>query len=170
MPEIFISYSSKDRLQAESLVERLRDVGADIWIDQYGIEGATRWSTEIAGALQDCKALLLLLTPAAMASPNVIKEATLAAEWGKTIVPIDLEPAQLTKDFAYHLAGLQRVPYDDFESILRTIKRLGIEMKKPAKTHTGKAALNSAKEQRKTLAVLPFEDLSPAKDLSLIHI
>ena len=164
MADIFISYSSKDRKYAETLAEKLRAAGGDLWIDQAGIGGATRWSTEIAGALESCKAFLLLLSSEAMASPNVIKEATLAAEWGKAIVPIDIEPVQLTKDFAYHLAGLQRTPLSDFDTIVQTLRRFKVEMK-PVKTFQNASNGKPApKTLRKTLAVLPFEDLSPTRD------
>jgi hypothetical protein len=56
MSDIFISYSSKDRSQAEQLSELLRSAGLSVWIDQQGIEVATSWSREIVQAINDCKA------------------------------------------------------------------------------------------------------------------
>ncbi len=74
MPDIFISYSSKDRTRANALVERLRTNGFDVWIDQTGIDGADSWSKEIAKALEDSTVFLLLLSQNALASRNVAKE------------------------------------------------------------------------------------------------
>ena len=51
MPDIFISYSSKDREQALLLIEMLASAGLSVWIDQSGIGAATSWSGEIVDAI-----------------------------------------------------------------------------------------------------------------------
>ena len=109
MADIFISYSSKDRQQAEQLTELLASAGLSVWIDKQGIDAATSWSGEISKAIEDCKALVLLLSLTSIASENVRKEVSLAAERKKKILPLDLEPVTLPHDFAYHLAGIQRI-------------------------------------------------------------
>jgi signal transduction histidine kinase len=118
---IFISYSRRDSAAALELAKRLRERGMDVWIDQHAIHGATRWTNEIASAIERADAFVLMLTSDAMASENVLKELDLALEWKKRIVPVDLESAPLTRDFMYHLAGLQRVGASDFDAILRAI-------------------------------------------------
>jgi len=38
-PEIFVSYSRADQAQVFPIVEKLRERGLNIWIDQEGIHG-----------------------------------------------------------------------------------------------------------------------------------
>lgn len=163
MSDVFISYSRRDKEHALSLAERLRASGCSIWIDTQGIEAATSWSREIVTAIDTCKAVLLLLSESSVASHNVVKEVSLASESRKTIIPVDLEHVDLTADLRYQLAGLQRVKYADFDSILRGLDRIGaiagvtITPPKPATPA-------APKDDRVSLAVLPFEDLSAGRD------
>ena len=175
MPDLFISYSRRDSEQALALVERLRARGIDVWIDQHGIEGAARWRTEIAGAIEESKAVLLLLSAASLASENVLKEMTVASEWHKQIIPVDLEEVTLPRQFMYHLAGVQRTPIASTDAILRSLSRLGIGVA-PRPAHdappssqylqTAPAPSPARTDTRKALMVLPFEDISPGEENS----
>lgn len=159
MADIFISYSSKDREQAEQLTELLASAGLSVWIDQAGIEVATSWSGEIVDAIDGCKAMVVLLSPSSNLSKNVAKEVALAAERNKQILPLDLEPVQLSRDLAYHLAGLQRTSSTNIDGIIRAIAKLGLE---PTQAPT--VTVVKATDARKSLMILPFEDLSPTGD------
>src|SRR4051812_38969520 len=88
MPDIFISYSSHDRLQALSLAEKLRASGYDPWIDQHQIHGTMRWGKEIVQAITSSKLVAVLISSSSLASDNVMKEMTLAAEKHKKLLPI----------------------------------------------------------------------------------
>ena len=172
MPDIFISYSRKDSEQALALAEKLRACGMDVWMDQTGIEAATSWGKEIVGAIKECGAFCLLISASSLASRNVIKEVSLASQFKRTIIPIDLERVALTDDFHYPLAGVQRVKIENFNGILRSLTKLGIGHAASVTSATteetsGRKPLSKAavsKDARKSLMVLPFEDLSPDKD------
>ncbi len=97
-----------------------------VWIDQRGIEAATSWSGEIADAIREAKAFVLLLSASSTESPNVKKELGVATEVGCSLVPIEIEKIELNRDFLYHLAGLQRVAIEDFDGIVRALTKLGI--------------------------------------------
>jgi TolB-like protein len=160
MPDIFISYSSKDREKAKQLTELLASAGLSVWIDHAGIDAATSWSKEIVQAIDGCKAFVVLLSASSNASTNVHKEVSLAAEKKKKILPLDLEPVALSEDLQYHLAGLQRAPMTNIDSIIRALGKMGLEA-------TGAPqAPKIVKEHdvRKSLMILPFEDLSPTQD------
>jgi adenylate cyclase len=157
--DIFISYSSKDRDKAEQLTEMLSSAGLSVWIDKQGIEVATSWSKEIVQAIDSCKALVVLLSPNSVVSINVAKEVSLAAEQKKKILPLDLEPVELTDDLRYHLAGLQRAPMTNTDNIIRAIAKLGLEA-----TQAPTLKLVKETDGRKSLMILPFEDLSPTGD------
>ena len=58
-PEIFVSYSREDQAQVFPIVEKLRERGLNIWIDQEGIHGAKLWSQEIVNAIENSKIFIL---------------------------------------------------------------------------------------------------------------
>jgi adenylate cyclase len=160
MPQdIFISYSSKDKDKADQLTELLASAGLSVWIDQSGIDVATSWSKEIVQAIDGCKAFVVLLSPNSIISKNVVREVSLAFEKNKKILPLDLEPVQLSEDLQYHLAGIQRAPMTNIDAIIRALGKLGLEA-------TGAPTLKIVKEtdSRKSLMILPFEDMSPTGD------
>jgi len=159
LADIFISYSSKDREQALQLIELLSSAGLSVWIDQAGIDVATSWSGEIVDAIEECKAFVVLLSPNSIESVNVVKEVSLAAERRKKILPLDLEPVTLPRDLAYHLAGIQRAPMTNIDAIIRAIGKLGLEA-----TQAPTLKLVKETDARKSLMILPFEDMSPTGD------
>jgi adenylate cyclase len=160
MPDIFISYSSKDREQAQLLTELLASAGLSVWIDQAGIEAATSWSEEIVNALDGCKAFIVMLSPSSIESKNVVREVALAFEKNKKILPLDLEPVSLPASMQYHLAGLQRTSMTNIDAVIRALGKLGL-----AATGAPQAPkIVKETDGRKSLMILPFEDLSPAGD------
>lgn len=151
MPNVFISYSRKDTQQALTIAERLRTEGLSVWIDQHGIGAAEQWATKIASSIRECSSFLLLLSPASIVSENVLKELSLASEKSKRIVPVDISgQIALPVSFEYALAGIQRVDFGNFDAVLEAI-RIGPKR-------------NTIKDSRKSLMILPFEDLSPTHD------
>jgi adenylate cyclase len=158
VPDIFLSYSRNDSAKALALAEELRTNGMDVWIDQYGIEGATSWSKEIAEAIQTCHTMVLLLSSTALASKNVAKELSVATELDKRIVPVQIEPVELRGEFLYHLASLQRVKIADLDGIVRAIGKTSSDA---LRTQTIPVR---PVDDRKSLMILPFQDLSPTAD------
>jgi TolB-like protein len=150
MADIFISYSRQDSEQAQLLTELLTSAGLSVWIDQVGIIGAEKWATEIVEGINACSTFLLLISPNSVTSENVLRELSLASEKRKRVLPVDLESVRLPSSFEYPLAGIQRVAIANFDAILRAHKYGVTRM--------------VVKDVRKSVMVLPFEDLSPAGD------
>jgi adenylate cyclase len=159
MADIFISYSSKDRDKAEQLTELLASAGLSVWIDKQGIQAATSWSEEIVDAIDNCRTFILMLSSSSVASHNVVKEVSLASEKQKKILPIDLEPVEIPKNMQYALAGIQRTPISNIDGVIRALARLGLEA-----TRTPLISFITEADSRKSVMVLPFEDLSPTGD------
>ncbi len=111
--KLFISYASEDRAWVRRLAAALRDAGWDVWIDQDGIHGGREWRTEIVRALKASDVFVLVLSPASVQSRNVVKELSLAEDFGRRILPVELAPAEEGSDLKYQLAGLQRVSFVD---------------------------------------------------------
>jgi TolB-like protein len=150
MADIFISYSRHDSEQAQLLTELLTSAGLSVWIDQSGIIGAEKWATEIVEGINSCSTFLLLISPHSVESENVLRELSLASEKRKRVLPVDLEAVRLPTSFEYPLAGIHRVAVTDFDAIIRA--------------HKYGVTKIVVKDMRKSLMVLPFDDLSPAGD------
>ncbi|MEP7234296.1 MAG: TIR domain-containing protein [Ignavibacteriota bacterium] len=121
-----------------------------MWIDQHGIVGAEKWATEIVEGINSCSTFLLLISPHSIESENVLRELSLASEKRKRVLPVELERVPLPSSFEYPLAGIQHVKIADFDAILHA--------------HKHGVSKVVVKDTRKSLIILPFEDLSPAKD------
>jgi TolB-like protein len=159
--DIFISYSSKDREKAKKLAEQLQGLGYSTWMDVSDLEPSSRWSTEIVEAIEMCRILALLLSRASLASENVVKELSLAAEKKKHILPIVLEKTKLNPDFEYHLAGLQHTSIDNLNAIVRALEHLASHGAHPP---AEKPLTQTPYDTRARIAVLPLDDYSPARD------
>ena len=58
-----------------------------MWIDQLDIAPGQRWDRAVEDALAQCLELVVILSPAAVESTNVMDEVSLALEDGKTGCP-----------------------------------------------------------------------------------
>lgn len=90
-PRVFVSYSRKDGAAfAAGLREMLRKQDLSIWQDIVALEGGQDWWSQIENAIRS-KALhhfVLVVTPAALASPVVRREIRLARQERKTVSPV----------------------------------------------------------------------------------
>ncbi|HET6399899.1 MAG TPA: TIR domain-containing protein [Candidatus Kapabacteria bacterium] len=161
--DIFISYSRKDSAQARQLAELLTSAGLSCWIDKEGIDLAMSWSGEIVDAINECQAFVVLLSANSLGSHNVMKEVALASEKRKKILPLDLEPVTLTRDFEYQLAGIQRASMTNIDAVIRALGKLGL-MATGMTDHAPTVKIVKETDSRKSLMILPFEDLSPTAD------
>jgi len=110
MTKIFISYSRVDEGFARRLATDLARRGADIWIDVDDIPAGTNWSTAIQQGLDACDALILVLSPEAMASKNVEDEWQYVRDEGKPVIPLLWRPVRKV-----HFQ-LRRVQYVNFHA------------------------------------------------------
>lgn len=111
MGQVFVSYSRHDIEIADALVSRLADAGLEVWIDRQDIRAGRHWRTEIVTAIDECDALILLLSPHSIASDNVLKEVTLAEGSNRRIFPVFIQETELLPDMRYLLAGVQFIDF-----------------------------------------------------------
>ncbi len=107
MTKIFISHSSKDNEFAKQLAEALTGVGVDVWLDVSDIRLGANWSSEVQRGLDECDAMLVVITPEAMASKNVANEWQYYIDEDKPLFTIRWQPTKL------HFQ-LRRLQYVDF--------------------------------------------------------
>jgi len=107
--EVFISYSSLDRDRVMPVVESLRGNGISVWVDEGNIHAADLWSEQIVQAIASCQVMVVMLSGNSTDSHNVVKEAMLASEQKKALLPVYLEPAEIPAKLQYQLAGIQHL-------------------------------------------------------------
>jgi hypothetical protein len=121
VPRIFLSYARADAEFALRLAKDLRYAGTRIWMDQLDIPAGVPWDDQIEIALGQCRAMLLVLSPASVVSPNVKDELADALSKGKVVVPVLLAPCDLP-------LRLRRLQYVDFSvDYARGLERLLLE-------------------------------------------
>ena len=88
VPAAFFSYSREDSEFVLRVAGDLKAAGANVWLDQMDIVPGQRWDDAVERALADCPRMLVVLSPAAVHSTNVMDEVSFALEEGKTVIPI----------------------------------------------------------------------------------
>lgn len=108
MKEIFISYSTMDITQAETIRNILENNGFSCWMAPRDIPGGSNYTREIPVAIRNCKVFLLILSANSQKSPWVLKELDAAVNNSKIILPFMLESFDLNEEFNFLLTGTQR--------------------------------------------------------------
>jgi hypothetical protein len=106
-PYVFISYASADRERVLPIVERLEAAGVTVWIDRTGIHGGANYAKVISDAIKDASALVLMTSPASLASRNVRQELALGWRFETPYLPLLLDSVEIPDDLAYWLEGSQ---------------------------------------------------------------
>lgn len=89
MARLFISHSSRDNFEAKAFHDWLVSQGwaaDDIFLDLHDIGAGTRWKEALAKANERCEAVVLLASPAALASTECRLEIRMAEDYGKEII------------------------------------------------------------------------------------
>ena len=95
MTTYFLSYARLDQTIALRLADDLIAAGVSVWVDQYDILPSQHWDRAVENAVRSCRGLIALLSPAAVASPNVADEVSVAIDDGKAIIPVLVERCTL---------------------------------------------------------------------------
>ncbi|MCD8372442.1 MAG: toll/interleukin-1 receptor domain-containing protein [Clostridia bacterium] len=125
----FISYSSKNAAEADSVRVMFKKNGIKMWMAPYDIPAGGKYAGEITRALKNCSCLVLLLTDAAQQSEWVDKEVERAIGYKKTIIPVQLEDLTLNDSFEYYLGNCQIIPVKtvnensaEIQKVIRAVK------------------------------------------------
>ena len=104
--KIFFSYAREDSDFVLKLAKELRAAGADLWLDQLDIPAGRRWDRAVEEALEASPCMLVVLSPEAVDSHNVMDEVSYALEEGKQVIPVLYRPCKIP-------FRLRRVQYVD---------------------------------------------------------
>ena len=158
--QVFISYSSKDKVVADGAKHALEAQGIRCWKAPDDILPGDDWAESIADIIPKVKAMVLIWSEASQDSKEVKKELTLAMRSGVTLIPFRIEDIQPKGAFGYHFANLHwldafDVPHEIAFSALvnRVSPALGIFEQEPREDE--KEIAKSA-----DTSVFPFDDSS----------
>jgi len=111
MAKLFVSYARRDGEPLASRLESdLRAAGHEPWRDKGEIEAGDDWARRIESAINDCEALLAVLTAGSYDSKICRGEQLRALRIGKRIVPL---LAQANADRPVYLEGAHFLDFSD---------------------------------------------------------
>ncbi len=124
MSHIFISHAVADGAdKANAMVAALEAAGHTCWIAPRDVTAGRTYPAQIMAAVRDSGGLILIATPAANESPDVLQEVNLGHSHRKTIVPVMVDGTQPSDDLAYYLSVRHQLPWTDPSALLPAILR-----------------------------------------------
>ena len=106
-PFVFISYASQDAAVANAIVENLEQQGLQCWLAPRDVRPGAQYADAIVGAINEAKAVVLLLSQNAVASSHVGREVERAASKHKPIISFRIDAATLSRALEYFLSESQ---------------------------------------------------------------
>ena len=95
MGHIFISYSRRDIVYAEKLINALRREGFNPWVDMEGLGAGTQWLRRLQKQIVTCDAYILIMSRNSYNSTWVPDELVVAKTKGKPIFPLLLDDTEI---------------------------------------------------------------------------
>jgi len=126
--DVFISYSRKDKEQAEALCKVLSAAGVKYWID-LSIGGSTNFLTEITRRIKDCNVLIFIASANSAASKFTQKEILYAIKHNKTILPYKIGEFQFedNDELDFIFTNVQWV--ESLDAVVSALNNMGLTNK-----------------------------------------
>ena len=89
--KVFISHSHSDAPVAATISKDLQERGFDVWDPDLNLLPGDNWAAEIARALEESQAMVVVLTPNSVTSSNVKREIEFALgskNYRNRIIPV----------------------------------------------------------------------------------
>ena len=104
---VFVSYASQDGAVANSIVESLESQGLRCWIAPRDVKPGAQYADAIVRAINEAKAVVLVMSASAVASSHVGKEIERASSKRKPIIAFRIDAAPLNHALEYFLSESQ---------------------------------------------------------------
>ena len=122
-PFVFVSYAHKDDRQVYPIISAMQEQGLRVWYDD-AMDPGEHWGSVIAEHIEDCTAMLCMVTSSFFASRNCLNEIHYAYEEKKETMILYLEDANPPREFRLNygrLHALHRTGYSDDLSFLAKV-------------------------------------------------
>lgn len=131
--KVFISHAYSDSKLAQRVAAVLQEAGFQVWDDTQILPG-DNWGTKLAEALQESDAMVVLLTPDSIHSPNISYEVGYALGKkdyrGRLIPVITAPPEKFTNgDIPWVLRKFQMIYLSDQDKDEEGLKRIAKALK-----------------------------------------
>ena len=103
--DVFVSYSSEDKVVADGIVAALENNGIRCWYAPRDIKPSDDWGDAIADAIDRSKLLLLVFSGNANQSRHVLDELIVAIDGERTILPFRIENLEPQGAMRLHLSS-----------------------------------------------------------------
>jgi hypothetical protein len=125
MSKIFISHAVRDgAAKASELVASLETSGNECWIAPRDIVPGRTYPAQIMAAIREGRGLVVLLTEAAIQSPDVLQEVQIAHSSQRLIVPVAVGEARLSDDLGYFLSVRQHLNWSSAEAVAAAVAKV----------------------------------------------
>ena len=104
---IFISYASQDVDTANAVCRSLESQGMSCWLAPRDVKPGAQYADAIVHAINDAKAIVLVMSADAVASAHVGREVERAASKRKPIIAFRVDSAPLSAALEYFLSQSQ---------------------------------------------------------------
>ncbi len=94
-PYIFMSHSSKNNAFTQKLTDDLQAAHFNVWVDLEALRDGDRWVHEIQTALENCHAIVVIMSKAARESEWVERETLMALDLRKPLFIARIEDVPL---------------------------------------------------------------------------
>jgi hypothetical protein len=121
---VFLSYARSDRDVVQKIGHKLSEAGLEVWDSDQNILPGSNWTAELKAALDSASALVVFISPEAMASRSVsheIEYALGAKHLRGRLIPVTIRP---TKDAPWILGSLRSLQYQSPDKTGRQIVEL----------------------------------------------
>jgi hypothetical protein len=128
--DVFISYSSKDKVVADAVCARLEARGVRCWIAPRDVLAGVPYGEAIIDAIHGVKVMVLVFSSSANTSGHIPKEVERAVSKGVALVPFRIENVTPAKSLDYFIGSVHWLdamtePLDEhLETLADTVLRL----------------------------------------------
>lgn len=102
--EVFISYSTDDKVVADAICHVLEHHGITCWIAPRDVRPGSPYAREIISGIKGCKVMILVFTSHSNSSQHVGNEVDMAFNHKKTIIPFLVEDTPMNEELKYYLS------------------------------------------------------------------
>ena len=103
--DVFISYSTVDKLFADAVCHKLESSNIRCWIAPRDVHPSEDWAEAIINALERSRMLVLVFSSNSNRSPQVRREIERAVSKGLGILPFRIEDVPLSKSLEYFISA-----------------------------------------------------------------
>jgi TIR domain len=104
--DVFISYTSKDKMVADATCASLEAAQIRCWIAPRDILPGADWGASIIDALDHCRVMVLIFSASANESAQIRNEVVRAVQHGVPVIPVRIEDITPAKSLAYFMGAV----------------------------------------------------------------